>query len=632
MCGIAGVLGDGFPREHVPTMLDRIRHRGPDGRDEWTTEGCRFGHVRLKVLDLSEAGAQPMVDPETGNVLVYNGEIYNYVELKRELAGFYDFRSTCDTEVLLASYRRWGIDCLPRLRGMFALALWDPARRQALLARDRLGIKPLYFRKFHHSLAFCSEIKGLVALPGASDDYRPQKVVDFILARHLDTDGATMFADVEQLRPGTYRVADVDGRLSEARTYWSPPEFGERRATPETLHEFREFLRRVVEIHLRSDVQLGVLVSGGLDSSSVACLSAPFLPEGDLHTYSSILEHKTEENALIPLIQRQVRATTHDVQLDGTRFLEDLPRVIYHHDEPIPDASMYVHYMLCELAKRTGTIVLLSGNGGDEVFSGYASYVYSYLGRLLKRGALASLLGRLRKFARNRSESRATLAGRALQYALPLSFLENRRRKRGVGELEHTTLASLAPSHRFYYARDRDPYRANYLNNLSHWTVPPFLHYEDRNAAAFGLEVRVPLLDHELIEMVAAFAADDLLAGRTKSILRGAMRGIVPDPVLEQRGKFGFAAPLVYFVRQNREGLSDGLHDVLRDVPFLKYEQSLGLCRSFLDGRDENRGAFWRTFTLAMWYQIYFNRRFGALAGEPPITPSAATTPPRTTG
>lgn len=612
MCGIAGLVG---PRAYdaglLTLMMERIAHRGPDGRGTWRDRNVALGHLRLKIIDLSENAAQPMVDPASGNILIFNGEIYNYIELRRQIGDRYRFRTESDTEVLLASYAVWGTACLKYLRGMFAFALWDARSEHMFLARDRYGIKPLYYRQTPDCFMFASEIKSLHQLPGLPDGLNAPRVMEFMCARQLDSTRETMFHGILQVPSAHYTLVGRDGGGPRFVKYWSLPPRGERQFQPQDSIAFLEKFRETVSLHLRSDVPLGALVSGGLDSSSIACLSRDLLGGGTLHTFSSVLETPNEENALIPYVQQRVKGIDHEIRLDGKSFLESLGQVIYHHDEPIADASMYAHHRLCQLAKQSGVTVLLSGNGGDEILGGYPSHVYAFLGSLLKSGAVWSLAQAARQYSMNRNEPCGLLWLRALQEALPVPVRRLHKHLEFWRATRHVDLGVSVRTLPFFYSIAQDPFTANFDNNLFHWTVPPFLHYEDRNSMAHGVEVRVPFLDHEFVEYTLQFSAASMVGGKTKRMLRNAMKGIVPDKVLEQRGKFGFAAPLDVFLSGPETEVLDRYVQLVELVPFIDREKAMQLARAYYrDGTTGRISIFWRTFSIAVWYEMFFVRRW----------------------
>ena len=629
MCGIAGIVGAPAQDERLSIMIRRMSHRGPDGRGTWRDDKVALGHLRLKIIDVSDNAAQPMIDPTSGNVLIFNGEIYNYLELKQQLGSKYRFRTSSDTETILAAYAEWGPECTSHLRGMFAFALWDAQRQRMFLARDRFGIKPLYYREAPGCFVFASEIKALHRLPGLSEGVNALKVMEFICARQLDTTAETMFQEIHQIPPSHYAWVGRDGRRSNFLRYWEVPRIGNKTFMREDRGSIREKLMETVSLHLRSDVSVGAFVSGGLDSSSLACIAGELLGRGKLHTFSSVLAQKTEENALIPHVQGKVGGIDHAIQLDGDSFLEDLPEVIYHHDEPLADGSMYAHFELCKLARHYGVPVLLSGNGGDEVFGGYATHIYAHLGSLLKSGAMGSLRKAVKRLASNRTESASSLWLRALHEALPISFRRFHKHLQFQKFVKHVDLGVSVRELPFYFSDAKDPFTANYVNNLCHWTVPPFLHYEDRNAMAFGVEVRVPMLDHKLVEHMAEYSPAALVGGMTKWTLRESMRGIVPAPILDQRGKYGFAAPLDVFLHRRPRETLDRYESLIRNVPFFDRRKAVEIAQNYYRAglaSTPDGSIFWRTFSIAIWYERFFVQRWQD--SEMPVDPTFYTQNP----
>jgi len=612
MCGITGIISKN--EEHhrwLPAMMKCIAHRGPDGEGQWSNSTVSFGHLRLSIIDLSDSATQPMVCQATGNILTFNGEIYNYRELRTELAGHYRFRTDSDTEVILAAYQHWGTDALIHLRGMFALALYDLARQQTLIARDRFGIKPLYYRNIEGSFLFASEIKALLGLPNMpAHSVHLKKVFGFLAHRHLDTDADTFFQEVKQIPPATFVWVDAQGSLSNREKHWDMPLPGEKKFEKRDQAIFRAQLEESVDFHLRSDVPVGSFLSGGLDSSTITCVAGNSLEIGSrLHTFSSILEKKNEENALIEVMHQHLKkAIHHGIQLDGSHFLEELPRVTYHHDEPLADASMYAHWELCKVAQQNNIKVLLSGNGGDEVLGGYASHVYALLGRLLKRGYWSDWRRFLQDFRQNRTEGLQELILRSLQEAAPFTWREQHKRRQSLFASQLLNGNYSRSDYTFYFFKNTDPYTANLFNNMCSWTVPPFLHYEDRNSMAFGVEIRVPMLDHVFVEYVTKHHPTDLLKGRSKQVLRDSMRDIVPDAVLDQKKKYGFAAPLEQFVTYDRSATLRFFQENISKVPFFNQKIATELAEEVLVKNNYARFQyFWRTLAIAVWYNAFFH-------------------------
>jgi asparagine synthase (glutamine-hydrolysing) len=502
--------------------------------------------------------------------------------------------------VILASYAVYGDDFLKELRGMFAFALYDGKKNKVLIARDRIGIKPFYYRQWRGSFLFASEIKALIHLEEAEEEINQRKVYEFIANRQLDTDDETFFTEIRQLPPAHFAWVSPSGKMSALSEYWRIPEIGNRKWNNDATEEFLQLFNDTIRLHLRSDVPVGCFVSGGLDSSSVACFAEKQM-RNPLYTYSGVLPYFNSENALIKDVTESGRNIVPTYfPLDGKSFFDDLPRLIYHHDEPILDGSMYSHYKLCELAGRDGLKVLLSGAGGDELFGGYESHLYSHLGQLLRSFRLPAYLRGLRDISGNSMYSFRRLLVKSIFENVPVAVrrtLKNRQLK-GVGQF-----LEIAPRVPHFYHNHSNLYYANWLNNYRNWTVPPYLHYEDRNSMAFGVEIRVPFFDHLLIEYIAQFDTREIVNGRSKSLMRKSFKGIVPDSILEQKDKFGFPSPIDHALQNDQKG-KELFFDSYRQVPYLKEKETEQLARSFYNGTGDLK-LYFRTLSYALWYKGY---------------------------
>jgi len=603
MCGISGIVGAKDSYYILKKMSEMISHRGPDGSGIWTIDRFGLSHLRLSIIDLSSSGLQPMTDNYNGNKVIFNGEIYNYLELKSELKHNYQFSTATDTEVILACYRKYGIQFLSRLRGMFSLALYDAHQDKLLLARDRVGMKPLYYRKKDSVFYFSSEIKGLIdpEIFGTTT-INDGSASEFLFARQLDTHDDTMFSEVKQLRPGHYILLNRNSEIDEYHLYWDI-----KRIDSNSLYEFAkddliEKMDETVRLHLRSDVPIGAFVSGGIDSSCVASFALRNLKEGiKLHTYSAILKEKTEENRLIPLINKHPNCIPHEFVLDGDTFFDDIQKVTFHHDEPLLDGSMFSHYKLCELAHMDGVKVLVSGAGGDELFGGYLSHISSYLALLLKDMRFKKFHTSIFSFKSNSEYTASYLFAKAIQETLPFVF---RRTYKQLSLAINNRHIRLAPNVKHFYFEDKDPWFSNLINNYKSWTTPPYLHYEDRNSMAFGIEIRVPFYDHKLMEYVNQIALDQLMAGRSKSLLRNAFDSIVPEPILNQKGKFGFPSPIDRILKESKKS-RELYFDLVPNNPYFKRNEAIKLGDSFFKGKAD-LGIYWRALSFSIWHSVFF--------------------------
>lgn len=605
MCGIAGIIGGQTDKVNIENILGKINHRGPDGKGFYKGNNVVLGHARLSIIDLSTNANQPMIDPSTKNVIVFNGEIYNYLELKTSLENKYKFISNSDTEVILAAYSIYGIAFLEYLRGMFAFALYDKMKNKILLVRDRFGIKPLYFRNYNNSFLFASEIKAIINLDKVGENICEAKAYEFLVNRQLDCNEQTLFQSIKQLEPAHYTWINLDGKMETPKRYWDFPQLGTRPfddfAIPELVCNFTN----TVDMHLRADVPVGTFLSGGIDSSSITCFAANNKKQSELHTFSAILPYYHPENDLIKEIEKlNTKIISHKFLLSGENFFDDIPNIIFHHDEPILDGSMYAHFKLCEMAKQFGIKVLLSGSGGDELFGGYASHIYAYQAKLLSDFRILDYIKNLIELKKNTSYSYNNLLFKSIYECLPISFRRFVKNKQLRFRDSHLLVKPKIPH--FYY-ENSDPYYSNLVNNYKSWTMPPYLHYEDRNSMAFGIETRVPFMDHKLIEFVLQFSSDDFIRGSSKSLLRKSFRGIVPDSVLQQRGKYGFPSSIDHALKNDKRG-KELFYDLYKSTPLLNFKNTEKIANEFYSGKG-NLTIYWRILSYIIWYNIFFREK-----------------------
>lgn len=608
MCGIAGIVGKNGLGVSIETMLNRIRHRGPDGLFYWNDEEVAFGHARLSIIDLRSIANQPMTDPVTGNVVVFNGEIYNYKEIKSRIRKRYDFKTSSDTEVLLAAYELYGIDFLQQLRGMFAFALFDKAKNKVLCARDRFGIKPFYYRSISGAFLFASEIKALINLTPQKESIHSLKAYEFLANRQLDTNEETFFEGVKQLLPAHYCWVNEKGVQEAPKRYWDYPLTGEKKLDTRSEEEFVDLFGQTIQFHLRSDVAVGSFLSGGLDSSSVTCFAARENGHQPLHTFSAVLPYHHPENVLIDdVLAQNEQLIPHRFLLDGRDFFNDIQNVIYHHDEPVLDGSMYAHFKLCELAKENGVKVLLSGSGGDELFGGYESHINSHHASLLTALRFRKYFQDVKRVAGNSAYSYSRLMARSLAELIPH---RSRRRLKNMQVKNRVPFLEMTPSISHYHFEHEDPYYANMINYYKSWTVPPYLHYEDRNSMAFGVEARVPFYDHQLLEFVFQFAPDQLINGSSKSMMRTSFKGVVPQKILEQKGKYSFPSPIDHALKDDSMGKSL-FFDLYRNTPLLIPRKAEQVANDFYHGKG-NLNIYWRLLSYILWYHIFFTEQRAA--------------------
>jgi asparagine synthase (glutamine-hydrolysing) len=632
MCGICGVAGQA-DESLMKAMLSRIAHRGPDDEGIYLTttstgERLGLGHRRLSIIDLSPAGHEPMTDASGEIWLTYNGEIYNFKSLRRQLeAAGHRFRSDSDAEVVIYAYREWGRDFLSRLNGMFALAIWDRRDESLLLARDRLGIKPLYYAETPAGFAFASEIKALLAIPGIERSV-DLAALDQFMSFLWTPDPQTVFKGIHKLPPAHYLVYR-DGR-AETFEYWDV-DFNEDNSLSESewVERLREQIKRSAEMQMISDVPLGAFLSGGLDSSSlIALMSAATDRKITTYTFGfkqedlryDILE---DDVKYARVVGREFNTDYHEALLEP-QVIDLLPRLVYHMDEPIADPAIITSYLICRAARERLT-VLISGMGGDEVFAGYPRHAavkvaeaYNLIPSFISRPVVAALPGarpgRFTALFRNTKKlaRSARLPERERYLGFGTYFTEDDKAELYAGEMR-------AASHDFDAYREHRRYfdrvaGEDFINQMLYIDLKTFLPclnltYTDKTSMASSMEVRVPLLDHELVEMAARIPARLKLKGLTrKYILKRAAEAWLPRDII-YRKKAGFSAPLrAWLARDLREMVEDLLSETnIQQRGYFDYRFVRRLIDDNLSGREDNNLKIFQLLTLELWHREFID-------------------------
>ena len=653
MCGIAGAVGnlsqsarDAMPHRGAVTdcvqrISDAIRYRGPDGAGLWATESNEvvFGHRRLAILDLSEAGAQPMIDVTSGCAITFNGEIYNFEDLRSELEALGEqFNSTSDTEIVLKAYRRWGLEVVPRLRGIFAMAIWDPRQRSVHLIRDQMGIKPLYWTKVRNGslgpelVLFASEVRGLLASGVVERRLDPAGVASYLSQGFVV--GPTTIVEGISLLPAasilTIAPADsaLDANTQTLQCYWRPPS---SKAPPTTVDELRQELANTVRMQLVSDAPLGIFLSGGIDSSAVAALAAEVHP-GAVHTFTiGFDEVGLDESQFAAAVATAIGSRHSNVTLREGDFLQQLPDALSSIDQPTFDALNT--YFVSRAAREAGMTVALAGTGGDELFGGYSTFVelpkmlragawvpralYGAIagGNRLAAGIFWDLLGqtppqtRWGKIADVACASHDLLGLYQTSYALFTKETQSRLASERVRAAQAAQIFGLPPEVARAW-RDRTEgskiLHAISLLELSSFIGERLLRDTDAASMAVSLEVRVPLLDHVLCEKVAGIdPARRYSPTGKKQLLRDLALSRL-DPGLFDRPKSGFVLPIGKWARQR---LQPEMERLMFDAALvsrvgLRPEAVQTLWKSYIAGKP---GLYWSRvwsiYVLLSWSQ-----------------------------
>lgn len=599
MCGIAGFVSPGTYGDKGQAWLEPLKlleHRGPDdhgwlvetkqglvrGRDRRCPAPWRtlLLHRRLSILDLSEAGWQPMVTASGRQAIVFNGEIYNYRELREELrhAGCV-FTSQSDTEVLLQAYAVWGSLCLSKLTGMFAFAVLDLDRQSLLLARDPFGIKPLYYTWVNGLFAFASELKALLNIPGLGRHVHPARLRQYLELGWTDHGSGTLLADVHQVPAAHSLELSLDrAAAGSLRRYWKPDLRGQLDFSfAEAADHLRDMFIDNVRLHLRSDVPVGAALSGGIDSSSIVAVMRHLEPRLDLHTFSFVADDPTiNEETWVDRAGQHSRATMHKVTADSGDWTADLEHLCHVQDEPFGSTSIYAQHRVFRLAHESGIKVMLDGQGADELLAGYRTFLPVRLASLVRQGRLDQALAFAWRASKLPGSSSLTYnVLQLLRSVVPTSLWNRARHYIGRG-----TEQSCLNQDWFTQFPGPEPgepvdtgnnlLREALYRSLTESSLPMLLRYEDRNSMAWSIESRVPFLTTRLVEFLLRLPESYLLAsdGTSKNVLRHALRGLVPEAILQRRDKIGFATPEAAWLTKHRAWVERMLSsDAARGIP-----------------------------------------------------------------
>ena len=628
MCGIAGYAGlntsfvkDGAKK--LEAMSKLIAHRGPDGFGVWEAPACSagFAHRRLSILDLSLAGAQPM-EGQNETVICHNGEVYNYLELREKLSSGWRFKSHTDTETILAAYAKYGLDCVTHLRGMFAFAIWDERNKRMFCARDRFGIKPFYYTVVDGVFYFASEAKALLPFL-SSIDTDPNALAEYLTFQYTIGEH-TLFAGIKQLMPG-HALCIENGELRVWR-YWDV-EYQIDYDHSESWFEnrLRELINDSLAVHLRSDVPVGAYVSGGIDSSLMGLLASRHDDTNRLAFNGRFTEFPGyDESEYAQIVADQMNGKLHISDITHNDFRKHIRDVIYHLDFPVAGPGSFPQYMVSKLAGEHVKVVL-GGQGGDEIFGGYARYLLAYLEQSLKAAmdgtykngnyvvtieSIVPNLGLLREYKPLMQQFwKEGMFGPLDERYFRLANRANDMKE----EIDWDALdmRRVFESYMSIFNNTANGRKEAYFDSMTHFDfkclLPALLQVEDRMSMAHGLESRVPLLDHPLIEFAATIPADiKFSGGRMKHLLKKTFDDIIPHEVLNRRDKMGFPVPLKEWFGGELRGMVTEIFCDLRDShrPYINADAVLA---NFDQAGQFSRKA-WGLLSLELWHQEFHDK------------------------
>jgi asparagine synthase (glutamine-hydrolysing) len=647
MCGIAGIVSiDGVGADAGPRALrmrDTLTHRGPDEAGLHVETHAALAHRRLSIVDLS-TGQQPMSNEDGTVWIVFNGEIYNHADVRRDLEGRgHHYRTKCDTETIVHAYEEWGAESVHRLRGMFAFAIWDRCRRRLLLVRDRLGIKPLYWCRTGGTVLFGSEIKAILA-SRLIEATANTAVLPEVLSTRYTAGAETMFRGIYKLLPG-HLLTFSDGTV-DIRQYWDVPIGRSTASIGNAAHvvaDFRSRLEESVRLRLMADVPLGMFLSGGIDSSAIAAMMAPMI-DRPLQTFSvAFKERAFNELEYARGVARAIGAASHEIVIDDHEFFAALPKLVWHEDEPIAHPSSVPLYFVSALASRHVKVVL-TGEGSDELLAGYGKYLRlawnwragALYERLVPSRIRASIAGGIVPRLPRRLGRYADRTFLALERTPESMFFDNFAAVRlkdqwsllAPGLRESATAATAYAASRAHF--DKPNGASTLLDRLLYADIktylPELLMKQDQMSMAASIESRVPFLDHQLVEFAAQLPDEWKLSGlTTKRVLREATRGLLPESILN-RPKMGFPVPF--------EAWTHGpWNAVARDVLLDRRSRERGivdpaavdrLLRDHADGRTRGGDRIWSLLNLELWYRTFIDNDGPQTLPVPPASMSRA--------
>jgi len=580
-----------------------IHHRGPDGNGLYIDGNIGLGNTRLAIIDLREEANQPMYDSDNRYVIVYNGEIFNYLELRNELlAKGYKFNNNSDTEVILNCYKEHGEDCLHKLNGMWAFAIWDKKEKLLFCSRDRYGIKPFYYYKGNGRFIFGSEIKQILEC-GVDRTVNDDIIYDYLVFNFIDHTEQTFFKNISKL-PAGWKITVSGNNLKVSKWYDLPQNKLEDDSLKTMYQDFYNFVYDSVRLRLRSDVEVGSCLSGGLDSSAIVCLMHNILHnEGKAEiqkTYTACYDDpEIDERKFVEEVLKQTNSTKYYLFPDANGLSDDLDKMVYHQEEPFTGSTVFAQWSVFKKIHETGIKVVLDGQGADEILIGYFSFFPFHLKRFLWnpfkffpeffKGINTTQLGLL-KFTEN------------LVYFNTPSVRYRHVIGNGKSFVNQDFVSSKNRRDIFNVMVAASSLQANRLSNLWNISLPSLLRYEDKNSMAFSVEARLPFLDHRLVEYIFSIPFDYLIKdGWTKNVLRKSMKNKIPEDIRLRKGKLAFSVPQKQWLGQLKPLITETFNKDFRSGKYINKEKVLSL----LESGNYNDKLVFRAFNLEKWMKVF---------------------------
>jgi len=614
MCGISGVLSfDGkYNKEDVLKMNKILSHRGPDDEGTYFDEFIGLGHRRLSIIDLSKTGHQPMSCGPERYWIIFNGEVYNYLEIREDLIKYgFNFHSNTDTEVVLKSYIKWGKDCLKKFNGMWAFAIWDNVKKELFCARDRFGVKPFYYYHEDGYFVFASEIKAILEAEGVPREPNYERILQYLGNYPLLENKSTFFKDIFQLPASHYALIKKDEMKIER--YWDI----EKKSVEgvDAKERFLELFKDSISLRLRSDVPVGTCLSGGLDSSSIVCILNKMLIPVQQKTFSSCFEDKKfDEREYIEEVIKSTNLNPFYTFPDINHIYPQIEKIVWHQDEPFDSTSIFAQWSVMELAKKNDVIVLLDGQGSDEALAGYIPYKW-YL--------LLDSFGSMNPIYLIKNSFGLFKSLKSYKEYTNLSYYKILKRLFASKFISKEKVKSI----RSYYLKKEfiDKYKDNLkldytpkfnsklenklYNDVYYSSLPRLLQYEDRDSMAFSLESRVPFLDYRFVEFIFSLSVSNKIKnGWTKYILRKAMKDILPEKIRCREDKMGFVTPQDIWlatIEGNIRSTFNSKEFLLR--PYIDPNGVSVLLKKYYGGDYSLSNTVWKLYCIEIWMKVFFS-------------------------
>jgi asparagine synthase (glutamine-hydrolysing) len=612
MCGLVGFSGAKDTKK-LTSMRDSIYHRGPDDEGVLESENFSIGYRRLAIIDLT-MDMYPITNEEENISVFLNGEIYNYKALREELLERgHKFKTESDTEVIAHGYEEWGVEILHYLRGMFVIILFDSRKDEVFIARDRLGIKPLYYTEHDGRVIFASEIKAIFSGFDVGREPDDQVVLKFLTSRVHDDTKNTFFKNIKRLMPGHFMVIDNGGNF-RLEKYWSPSystEFSSKKSDAEYAAEFKEIFTEAVKLHLIGDVPVGVTLSGGLDSSGITALATKLYKEGaseasttheqrdqEFYAFSAIHPGETiNEEEYIDSVVDHTGVKSVKIIPELEKFWSEVDMWTYFQEEPVISGAPYAYYTVMREARKYVT-VLLTGQGGDELLAGYIPYFQTYIQTAIANGQYAAL-------------AREVYAGRDLYAKYFFEKISSRLKKRNLIDTKSMIDPAILKSVEIPQVPKFKNLNERLFEDVTSLTTPSLLRYEDKNSMANSLESRVPFFDHLVVEYIFSLPVDQKIKfGWNRYIYREAMKGIIPEKNRLRRSKIGFTNPEWEWIERRK----DTFIELFSSETFRlrKYWDADKVLQEFKLAVGGKKGGdilfFWRLFSVEMWLRTFVDK------------------------